>query len=118
MIGMRQLRMEVITMPDNTCIACGAIIPEGRHICLNCEHGNDMQTFRPRILTNGDRIRNMTDRELAEFCTRLMCGIDKLRGLPQPLVKIYIGEIHGWLVRDAQKWLDNPLSIESEVGNG
>lgn len=54
-------------MPDNTCIVCGKIIPEGRHICLNCEHGNDMQTFRPRIRTNGDRIRNMTDRELAQW---------------------------------------------------
>ena len=23
---------------DNRCVACGAIIPEGRQICLNCEH--------------------------------------------------------------------------------
>ena len=22
---------------DNTCIACGAIVPEGRQICLACE---------------------------------------------------------------------------------
>lgn len=53
-------------MHDNTCIACGAVIPEGRHICLNCEHDNEMQTFRP-TKTNGDRIRAMTDRQLAEF---------------------------------------------------
>ena len=25
---------------DNTCIACGAVIPEGRQICPNCEHGH------------------------------------------------------------------------------
>lgn len=23
---------------DNRCVACGEIIPEGRQICLNCEH--------------------------------------------------------------------------------
>lgn len=32
---------------DNRCMKCGAIIPEGRHICLTCERGNDMQTFQP-----------------------------------------------------------------------
>ena len=25
-------------MPDNTCICCGAVIPEGRQICYHCEH--------------------------------------------------------------------------------
>lgn len=30
---------------ENRCMKCGAIIPEGRHICLTCEGGNDMQTF-------------------------------------------------------------------------
>ena len=34
-------------MPDNTCICCGRIIPEGRHICLACGDYDDMQTFRP-----------------------------------------------------------------------
>ena len=33
-------------MPDNTCMLCGKIIPEGRHICLSCEGQNEMQTFR------------------------------------------------------------------------
>lgn len=32
-------------MPDNTCIVCGRIIPEGRHICLACGDYDDMQTF-------------------------------------------------------------------------
>ena len=33
-------------MNDNKCIVCGAIIPEGRHICLTCERSNEMQTFK------------------------------------------------------------------------
>lgn len=33
-------------MPDNTCICCGKIIPEGQHICLACGDYDDMQTFR------------------------------------------------------------------------
>ena len=33
----------------NTCVCCGAIIPEGRHICLLCEGENEVQTFRPQI---------------------------------------------------------------------
>ena len=55
-------------MPDNTCACCGAIIPEGRHICLLCEGENEVQHFHPQIppiRTNGDRIRAMTDEELA-----------------------------------------------------
>lgn len=31
---------------ENTCMKCGAIIPEGRHICLTCESTNEMQTFK------------------------------------------------------------------------
>ena len=33
-------------MTDNTCITCGAIIPEGRHICLLCEKSNEAQIFQ------------------------------------------------------------------------
>lgn len=54
---------------DNVCMICGAIIPEGRHICLTCEGTDDLQIFRapsaPR--TNGGRIRTMGDAELAAF---------------------------------------------------
>lgn len=60
-------------MPDNTCICCGAIIPEGRHICLLCEGENEVQHFHPQIppiRTNGDKIRAMTDEELAEFLNK------------------------------------------------
>ena len=54
-------------MTDNRCISCGRIIPEGRIICLHCEGSNDMQTFTPKQRTNGDRIRAMTNAELASF---------------------------------------------------
>lgn len=63
-------------MQDNTCVCCGRIIPEGRHICLSCGSYDDMQTFRPSSrayypeppkVTNADRIRQMTDEELREF---------------------------------------------------
>lgn len=32
-------------MPDGTCMVCGRVIPEGRHICLSCEGQNEMQRF-------------------------------------------------------------------------
>lgn len=56
-------------MTDNRCISCGRIIPEGRIICLHCEGSDDMQTFTPRTRTNGDRIRAMTNSELASMLT-------------------------------------------------
>lgn len=34
-------------MPDGTCMVCGRIIPEGRHICLSCM-GQEMQSFQPK----------------------------------------------------------------------
>jgi len=57
-------------MPENTCICCGRVIPEGRQICLHCGDYDDMQTFRPpkhARQTNGDRIRAMNNAELARF---------------------------------------------------
>lgn len=35
--------------------------------CLECEHNRAVDNFEP--MTNADRIRNMTDEELAEFLT-------------------------------------------------
>lgn len=56
-------------MMTNTCMICGAIIPEGRHICLTCEGTDDLQIFRApsRPRTNGGKIRSMGDAELAAF---------------------------------------------------
>ncbi len=28
-------------MNQETCVSCGAVIPEGRQVCLNCERGKD-----------------------------------------------------------------------------
>lgn len=49
------------------CMICGHPTAAGRHICMTCEGTDDMQTFRPLVRTNGDRIRAMNDRELAAF---------------------------------------------------
>ena len=69
-------------MTDNTCISCGAIIPEGRHICLSCEQVNDVNSFSPRIITNGDRIRAMTDEELSVFMViQAMMGAISANGI-------------------------------------
>ena len=52
-------------MPDEKrCMVCGRIIPEGRHICLSCE-GQEIPRTVPRIRTNGDRIRSMSNEEIA-----------------------------------------------------
>ena len=59
----------------NKCMICGREIPEDRHICLSCEHTNELQTFRTEPKTNGDRIRQMTDEELGEFLALDMCSI-------------------------------------------
>lgn len=61
---------------DNTCICCGRIIPEGRHICLQCERGNEMQSFcgirKPSVIkTNGDRVRSMSNAELSKLLGKM-----------------------------------------------
>lgn len=60
-------------MPDNTCITCGRVIPEGRHICLACEHENEVNPLTPKPRTNGDRIRQMTNAELVPVVLRYAC---------------------------------------------
>lgn len=54
-------------MPDNTCICCGRIIPEGRQICLACGDYDDQQRFERKVRTNGDMIRAMTNGQLCGF---------------------------------------------------
>ncbi|HAG12392.1 MAG TPA: hypothetical protein DCG49_00840 [Ruminococcus sp.] len=62
-------------MHDNTCIRCGRIIPEGQHICLHCGDYDDQQRFKsdalPIVRTNGDRIRAMSDSELANMLSSI-----------------------------------------------
>ncbi|MBP0975398.1 MAG: hypothetical protein J6P20_04975 [Oscillospiraceae bacterium] len=62
-------------MPETVkrCINCGRVIPEDELICLQCGSENEMQTFRPRIITNGDRIRAMTDEQLCDFMAESIC---------------------------------------------
>ena len=66
-------------MNDNTCICCGSLIPEGRQICKRCEEIHDEKQIamiaKPAARTNGDRIRQMTDEELAEMLFRDRCDM-------------------------------------------
>lgn len=62
-------------MQDNICVCCGRTIPEGWHICLLCEGENEVQHFRPQIppiRTNGDKIRAMSDSELANMLSSII----------------------------------------------
>ena len=34
---------------DNRCVMCGAIIPEGKQVCLNCEN-----KYTPRYIPSGN----------------------------------------------------------------
>lgn len=54
-------------MTETRCRCCGRLIPAGETLCLACSDYDDMQTFTPRIVTNGDRLRAMTNEELAAF---------------------------------------------------
>lgn len=81
-------------MTDNTCMLCGAVIPEGRHICLTCEGTDDLATFRQRQRprwTNGDRIRSMHDGELAEFLTAV-AGLCAAGFRDHESVRVWLGE--------------------------
>lgn len=63
-------------MQDNTCVCCGSIIPEGRYICLHCGDYDDQQRLKPDALpivrTNGDRIRQMNNSDIAHTIGLLM----------------------------------------------
>lgn len=62
-------------MSDNTCVTCGAEIPEGRQVCPGCEtRKNDPDEFFNRKKpTNADRVRAMSDEELADKFRMLCC---------------------------------------------
>lgn len=73
-------------MSDNYCVACGARIPDGRHICPKCERQS-----RKTAHTNGDFLRLMSDEQLAkiiqcpvdgellEHCARFDCDCNRCR---------------------------------------
>lgn len=84
-------------MRENTCIVCGRIIPEGGHICLACGDYDDQQRFRPpkhARQTNGDRIRAMSNEELAQF----LCQIGDCKTCPFCSIQC---NIRAWIERDA-----------------
>lgn len=96
-------------MPETVkrCIGCGRVIPEDELICLQCSSENEMQTFRPKIVTNGDRIRAMTDEELAamianeyDFCS--LCAFHNSETIctKQPTACTY--GFYEWLKQEAK----------------
>ena len=108
----------------NACISCGAIIPEGRLVCPICEGGRTEEmkmadnvkwveinpvrekSCRP-TQTNADRIRAMSDEELAHMFVRY-----------NPEADIYIadnGEAYYDLASAAKaelEWLQQPVEGE------
>ena len=49
---------------ENTCVACGASIPEGRQVCPHCE----TKTMGAHMsMTNFERIKAMSVENLADF---------------------------------------------------
>jgi hypothetical protein len=67
---------------------------------------DDMQTFRRKAVTNGDRIRQMTDEELAEMVSMKVCRIVKLDGKDCPK-GFYFGKcdkcVIAWLKQEVRE---------------
>lgn len=90
-------------MNEPKCIVCGRPIPEGRFICLHCEGQNEMQKFRKKPKTNGDRIRRMTDDELADVLQgQCACCAYRLTGCTEKECK-----------GGALKWLKQEVSEDA-----
>ena len=66
---------------------------------------DDMQTFRPRIITNGDKIRSMTDEQIAEmldiYSLEKICDYCTEQGDPSCHHKCNKG-ILAWLKKEAE----------------
>lgn len=61
------------------CIGCGRVISSEEMICLSCGSENEMQTFRPHIITNGDMIRQMDDEQLIRYMIPFVCAMHHVR---------------------------------------
>lgn len=48
-------------LESNTCVCCGAAIPEGIQVCRKCNAGTSP------IKTNGDMLRSMSNHNLAKW---------------------------------------------------
>lgn len=93
-------------MADSYCRQCGRIIADGETLCLACSDYDDMQTFTPRIVTNGDRLRAMKSIELAAFIGTLTSVCNEQRCEDCPIGRIGclcdMSTIHAWLIREAE----------------
>lgn len=92
-------------MPDEKrCMVCGAIIPEGRHICLSCE-GQEIPRTVPRIRTNGDKLRSTSLYDLLVMLNERHCVMGALCEHPNQRCTEYDGRceecIAEWLESEA-----------------
>lgn len=85
-------------MTENRCIVCNAIIPEGLQICIACGEYDDMQTFQRKVVTNGDKLRSMTDKELSRWIASMERRALFTNSVTRP---------EGW-----QKWLESEAPDE------
>lgn len=65
---------------------------------------DDMQTFRTKVRTNGDRIRKMTDEELAEFFDKIS---DCQTCIDNP------SECHVECIDSRSKWIKQEVSEDA-----
>jgi 5-methylcytosine-specific restriction endonuclease McrA len=59
-------------MPDDTCICCGAYVPEGRQVCPNCERGASKMYEPPKRRKLSKSERKTVYNKFAGHCA--YCG--------------------------------------------
>ena len=57
-LSFERIKKDVVCSNDNTCISCGAIIPEGEMVCIACEKGvqSSLCLICQRPIGNGETI--------------------------------------------------------------
>ena len=88
-------------MNDNTCVCCGAVIPEGRQVCIDCETASNVGYMRLKGKTIADRIKKMNLSELVTF----FCIVR----LEQPYCK--------WRIAQKASPLPLPFCLKSDCSN-
>ena len=90
-----------------TCVCCGDIIPEGRQVCPKCEQFAEDTNVRSKNVgeTNADRIRSMSDEELADVFDHVQ-GDAFLVGVGERKNSVYPGAGVSWL-----DWLKSPVEV-------
>lgn len=114
-------------MNNNRCIACGAIIPEGRQVCPNCEKGspeiNDKQlVFICSPFHSDDEMQKLCNIENAKTYCRVASRQGYIPIAPhlffpqflndgQPFLTKYVSAMIERLQRHGFKWENEPFDI-------